>query len=174
MPDKIELSLDQLKDTNNRLDRRCQQLESVVAKNKYYIQGFADGFTRGKEHSQKIYEKKLAEYKASTRKIIRELREGIEKQADDFFDTVPCKTPKIQRRKNNTISSLPNQCRLPTGFLDKSKKELFDGDMVIFENNKFEISMNLFLGQWVITGDTGEVALYKVYTEVEKLGEDDE
>ena len=63
--------------TNARLNRRCQQLESVIAKNKYYSYAWDEGYEAGKKSEREVAENRLIQYKVSTRRLLKELRENI-------------------------------------------------------------------------------------------------
>lgn len=67
-PKNLTLSLEELKKTNSRLNRRNQELESVVARNNFYMEGYSRGYEKGEENLRKYYQKKLEEYKAVSRK----------------------------------------------------------------------------------------------------------
>ncbi len=63
--------------TNARLNRRCQQLESVIAKNRYYSCAWNEGYEAGKKSEKKAAKNRLIQYKISTRRLLKELREKI-------------------------------------------------------------------------------------------------
>ena len=49
-----------------------------------------------------------------------------------------------------------------TGFVDKNKNYIYEGDSIILDGNIYVVMVNHFLGQWVIDGDTGQCALWEV------------
>jgi len=66
--------LKQCRETNRRLNRRLQELESEVNKNRLYSMGWYKGRSEGYEHAEKKGAAELAAYKAATRKEMARLR----------------------------------------------------------------------------------------------------
>ena len=54
---------------------------------------------------------------------------------------------------------------LYTGFVDRNKKYIYEGDKVSFAGYTFSVEFNHFTGQWVIVRGTGHVALCDVWAE---------
>lgn len=74
--------LSEARETNKRLNRRVQDLESKIAKGRMYQMGWSAGWSSGRddaeERAKKHYERKLAEYKHATRDEMRKLRANNE------------------------------------------------------------------------------------------------
>ena len=72
------------RETNKRLNRRVQDLESKIAKGQMYQMGWSAGWNSGRddaeERARKHYEQKLAEYKHATREEMRKLRANGERR----------------------------------------------------------------------------------------------
>ncbi len=68
-----EPTIQSLQDTNSRLNRRCQQLESVVAQKKEWEIGYQHGCDTSWDAAYKHYEKRLANYKHGTRRRMLQL-----------------------------------------------------------------------------------------------------
>jgi len=56
-----------------------------------------------------------------------------------------------------------------TGFNDKNNNQIFTKDIVKYMENEYEVYINPFLGQYCITGDTGETVLFQIYKDCEKI-----
>jgi hypothetical protein len=72
--DALLVALDQCRDTNRKLNRKLQELESKLKKNDLYCMGFQRGWQAGCETARKQGEKDLAAYKTATRKEMARLR----------------------------------------------------------------------------------------------------
>jgi hypothetical protein len=68
------VDLETLKETNKKLNRRLQELESKIIKNNLWGMGFKAGYEKGCVDGAKNAERKLAEYKHSTREELRKAR----------------------------------------------------------------------------------------------------
>ena len=66
--------LAQARDTNQKLNRRCQELQSAITGHDHYSWGFRSGYEAAQKNAEKLYEQKLAEYKHATRKEMERLR----------------------------------------------------------------------------------------------------
>jgi predicted metallo-beta-lactamase superfamily hydrolase len=60
--------------TNQRLNRRCQELQSAITGHDHYSWGFRSGYEAAQKSAEKLYEQKLADYKHATRKEMERLR----------------------------------------------------------------------------------------------------